>query len=323
MGVLEKFHGRLKLPLVAAPMFTVSSRDLVVAACRAGVIGAFPTANCRTVAELDSWLGYFSETLGPQDAPYCANLIIKRSDLRDHLAVLCQHRVELVITSVGSPEHVIEPLHQAGSLIFADVATLEHARKAIACGADGLVLLSAGAGGQTGSLNSFAFARAVRDLFEGPVILAGGICDGSSLWAALALGCDLGYMGTRFIATHESAASDSYKQMLVDCDLDDIVLTSAFTGLPTNMLEPSLQAAGIVLRDVSPLLTHQSAQTLYSAVAGGGGPKRWTDLWSAGHSVSSVKRLVAVAELVQEIEQEFLAAARAATESPWAFALRP
>jgi nitronate monooxygenase len=323
MGVLEKFHGRLKLPLVAAPMFTVSSRDLVVAACRAGVIGAFPTANCRTVAELDSWLGYFSETLGPQDAPYCANLIIKRSDLRDHLAVLCQHRVELVITSVGSPEHVIEPLHQAGSLIFADVATLEHARKAIACGADGLVLLSAGAGGQTGSLNSFAFARAVRDLFEGPVILAGGICDGSSLWAALALGCDLGYMGTRFIATHESAASDSYKQMLVDCDLDDIVLTSAFTGLPTNMLEPSLQAAGIVLRDVSPLLTHQSAQTLYSAVAGGGGPKRWTDLWSAGHSVSSVKRLVAVAELVQEIEQEFLAAARAATEYPWAFALRP
>ena len=320
MALSKRFHSRLKLPLVAAPMFTVSSRDLVVAACRAGVIGAFPTANCRSVDDLDAWLGYLGEVLQPQDAPYCANLVIKRSDLRDHLAVLCRHRVELVITSVGSPEHVIDPLHDAGALVFADVATLEHARKAVAHGVDGLVLLSAGAGGQSGSLNGFAFARAVREFFEGPIVLAGGISDGASLWAALALGCDLGYMGTRFIATHESAASERYKQMLVECDLDDIVLTSAFTGLPTNMLEPSLRAQGIVLGDISPQMTRHSAQTLFGAVASDSAPKRWTDLWSAGHSVSGVKRLISATELVGEIQEEFQAAARVTLASLWAHA---
>jgi nitronate monooxygenase len=264
MALSKRFHSRLKLPLVAAPMFTVSSRDLVVAACRAGVIGAFPTANCRSVDDLDAWLGYLGEVLQPQDAPYCANLVIKRSDLRDHLAVLCRHRVELVITSVGSPEHVIDPLHDAGALVFADVATLEHARKAVAHGVDGLVLLSAGAGGQSGSLNGFAFARAVREFFEGPIILAGGISDGASLWAALALGCDLGYM--------------------------------------------------------SPQMTRHSAQTLFGAVASDSAPKRWTDLWSAGHSVSGVKRLISATELVGEIQEEFQAAARVTLASLWAHA---
>jgi nitronate monooxygenase len=246
--------------------------------------------------------------------------VIKRADLHEHLEVLCRHRVELVITSVGSPEHVIDPLHEAGSLVFADVATLDHARKAVARGVDGLVLLSAGAGGQSGSLNGLAFARAVREFFEGPIILAGGISDGASLWAALALGCDLGYMGTRFIATHESAASERYKQMLVECDLDDILLSSAFTGLPTNMLEPSLRAQGIVLGDISPQMTHHSAQTLFGAVASDSVPRRWTDIWSAGHSVSGVKRVIPVTELVNEIHEEFHAAVRFASATCWAHA---
>ncbi|MFN7387974.1 NAD(P)H-dependent flavin oxidoreductase [Brevundimonas sp.] len=317
---MKKFHERLRLPLVVAPMFSVSSRDLVVAACRAGVIGAFPTANCRSVDDLDALLVHFGEVIKPQYAPYCANLVIKRADLHEHLEVLCRHRVELVITSVGSPEHVIDPLHEAGSLVFADVATLDHARKAVARGVDGLVLLSAGAGGQSGSLNGLAFARAVREFFEGPIILAGGISDGASLWAALALGCDLGYMGTRFIATHESAASERYKQMLVECDLDDILLSSAFTGLPTNMLEPSLRAQGIVLGDISPQMTHHSAQTLFGAVASDSVPRRWTDIWSAGHSVSGVKRVIPVTELVNEIHEEFHAAVRFASATCWAHA---
>jgi nitronate monooxygenase len=320
MALLKKFHERLRLPLVVAPMFSVSSRDLVVAACRAGVIGAFPTANCRSVDDLDALLVHFGEVIKPQYAPYCANLVIKRADLHEHLEVLCRHRVELVITSVGSPEHVIDPLHEAGSLVFADVATLDHARKAVARGVDGLVLLSAGAGGQSGSLNGLAFARAVREFFEGPIILAGGISDGASLWAALALGCDLGYMGTRFIATHESAASERYKQMLVECDLDDILLSSAFTGLPTNMLEPSLRAQGIVLGDISPQMTHHSAQTLFGAVASDSVPRRWTDIWSAGHSVSGVKRVIPVTELVNEIHEEFHAAVRFASATCWAHA---
>jgi nitronate monooxygenase len=200
------------------------------------------------------------------------------------------------------------------------VATLDHARKAVARGVDGLVLLSAGAGGQSGSLNGLAFARAVREFFEGPIILAGGISDGASLWAALALGCDLGYMGTRFIATHESAASERYKQMLVECDLDDILLSSAFTGLPTNMLEPSLRAQGIVLGDISPQMTHHSAQTLFGAVASDSVPRRWTDIWSAGHSVSGVKRVIPVTELVNEIHEEFHAAVRFASATCWAHA---
>ena len=322
MALSKRFHGRLRLPLVAAPMFSVSSRDLVVAACRAGVIGAFPTANCRSVDDLDALLMDFGEVMKPQDAPYCANLVMKRADLHEHLEVLCRHRVELVITSVGSPEHVIDPLHEAGSLVFADVATLDHARKAVARGVDGLVLLSAGAGGQSGSLNGLTFARAVREFFEGPVILAGGISDGASLWAALALGCDLGYMGTRFIATHESAASARYKQMLVECDLDDIVLTSAFTGLPTNMLAPSLKAQGIFLGDISPQMTHHSAQTLFGAVSSDSAPRRWTDVWSAGHSVSGVKRVIPVNELVNEIYEEFQAAARLTSATCWARASR-
>ena len=294
MALSERFARRLALPLIAAPMLTVSNRDLVIAACRAGVIGAFPTANCRSLGELDEWLAEFRSALSATDAPFCANLIIRRPDLQQHLERLCLHRVEMVITSVGSPAAVIEPLHAIGALVFADVATLAHARKAVAAGADGLVLLTAGAGGQTGSLNGFAFVRAVRQFFDGPLVLAGGISDGTALWAATSLGCDLGYMGTRFIATRESAAPDAYKQMLVDSNIDDIVLSSAFTGLPTSMLSPSLQAAG----DLS-------------------NPKKWRDLWSAGHSVSGVAEVLSVRELVDRTHNEFSQAAAKSAASPW------
>lgn len=296
MALPDRLARRLALPLIAAPMLTVSNRELVIAACHAGVIGAFPTANCRSVDELDAWLIEFRNALGPNDAPFCANLVIKRPDLQEHLQRLCAHRVELVITSVGSPAGVVEPLHDVGALVFADVASLTHARKAIAAGVDGLVLLTAGAGGQTGSLNGFAFVRAVREFFDGPLVLAGGIGDGTALFAATALGCDLGYMGTRFIATRESAAPDPYKSMLVDSTADDIVLTSAFTGLPTSMLAPSLRAAGV---DVD------------------GTPRRWRDLWSAGHSVSSVDSVLPVSELIAKTRDEFSRAAAIAQRSGW------
>lgn len=250
----QRLRARLALPVIAAPMFLVSGVELVAAACANGVIGSFPTANCRTPEQLDGWMTEIADRLGrARDsggrpiAPICPNLIVHRSNVRlaDDLAVLLRHRPEIVITSVGSPAPVLAPLHDIGALVFADVASIRHAERAAAAGADGLVLLTAGAGGQTGWLNPFVFVRAVRTFFDGPIVLAGGICDGHALRAAEALGCDLAYMGTKFIATEESAADTRYKAMLVESSADDVLLTRAFTGLQTNMLRPSIVAAGL------------------------------------------------------------------------------
>ncbi len=292
----------LRLPLIAAPMFLVSGPELVVAACRAGVIGAFPTANCRTVEDLDEWLTVISSDTRDA-APFAANLIVHRSNsrLEEDTEIVAQHRVPLVIASVGSPAPVIEPIHAYGGLVFADIASLRHAEKAVAAGADGLILLVAGAGGQTGWANPFAFVRAVREFYDGPVVLAGGVGDGVGLRAAMMLGCDLAYMGTRFIATRESMAVPTYKEMLVASSMDDIHLTSAFTGLPTSKLRPSIVAAGLdpealpergmidVSKDINPNTR----------------PKRWKDIWSAGHSVSAVSGCPGVEEMVDEVLQEY------------------
>jgi len=306
MAWLTTLRDRLKLPVICAPMFRVSGPELVIAACRAGVIGAFPTANCRSPAELDAWLTQIAAALGPEDAPFCPNLIVRGADLQLHLEQLVRHRVELVITSVGSPEAVIAPLHDVGCRVFADVASLRHAQKAVDAGADGLVLLSAGAGGQTGWVNGFAFVRAVRRFFAGPLVLAGGMADGHAVWAARALGCDLAYMGTRFIATEESRADPRYKQMLVASEFDDVLLSDAFTGLPANMLRPSIVDAGLDPEALPAGLSEEGARMLYGA--GSEAPQRWRDIWSAGHSVSGVRSLVGVAALVAETRTEYDAA---------------
>ena len=211
--------------------------------------------------------------------------------------MLLRHKPEMVITSVGSPAPVIEPLHDAGALVFADVASIRHAERAVAAGADGLVLLTAGAGGQTGWLNPFVFVRAVRAFFDGPLVLAGGIADGYALRAAQALGCDLAYMGTKFIATRESMADARYKELLVTSSADDILLTTAFTGLQTNMLRPSIEAAGLDPDD----LPQRGAIDIGKDIDVGARenrPKRWKDIWSAGHSTSGVTEVLAVDELV-------------------------
>lgn len=313
---LGRFRERLSLPLIAAPMFLVSGVDLVVAACRNGVIGSFPTVNCRSPEQLDSWLGDIeaqllrhSDTSGKPSAPVCANLIVHRSNARleQDLKVLLRHRPEIVITSVGSPAPVLQPLHDAGALVFADVASIRHAERAVAAGADGLVLLTAGAGGQTGWLNPFVFVRAVRAFFAGPVVLAGGIGDGHALRAARALGCDLAYMGTKFIATRESMADPRYKQMLVASSADDILLTKAFTGLQTNMLRPSISAAGLDPDD----LPQRGAIDIGKDIDIGARenqPKRWKDIWSAGHSTSGVTGVLSVDEMVARTVEEYRAA---------------
>jgi nitronate monooxygenase len=296
---------RLRLPVIAAPMLRVSGPELVKAACAAGVVGAFPTANARTVDELDEWLDEIGSAATGATAPHAPNLIIRQPRMTRDLEVLVRHRVEAVITSVGSPAEVVGPLHEVGTLVLADVATLRHADRALEAGADGLVLLTAGAGGQTGWLNPFAFVRAVRAFFDGPLVLAGGIGDGRALLAARLLGCDLGYMGTSFIATAESMAAPDYKRMLVDSSIDDVVLTTAFTGLPTSMLAPAIRAAGLDPANLDEHVSPAAAAQLYGGGSPGLGPERWVDVWSAGHSVSAVREIPTAAELVARTLREY------------------
>lgn len=283
-------------------MFLVSGPDLVIATCRAGAIGSFPTANCRTLEDLDQWLGRMvAETKG--GAPFAPNLIVHKSNtrLQEDAALVAQHKAPLVIASVGSPAPIMDTIHGYGGRVFADIASMRHAEKAIATGVDGLILLAAGAGGQTGWANPFAFVRAVRDIYDGPVVLAGGISDGVALKAAMTLGCDLAYMGTRFIATQESMAVQGYKDMLVSSSLDDVMLTSAFTGLPASKLRPSIVAAGLD-PDALPV---RGMINVAEDINPDKRPKRWKDTWSAGHSVSGVKDLPPVAELVERVAREF------------------
>jgi nitronate monooxygenase len=301
----------LRLPLISAPMFLVSGPDLVAEACSAGIVGSFPTANCRTPEQLDAWMSEIraradakEQAQGRAAAPICPNLIVHGSNprLKPDLEVLLKHKPKLVITSVGSPASVIKPLHDIGALVLADIATVKHAHKAIAAGADGLVLLTAGAGGQTGWLNPFAFVRAVRAFYDGPLVLAGGISDGHALRAAIALGCDLAYMGTRFIATQESMAPPAYKDMLVASSADDILLTKAITGLATNMLRPSLVNAGL---DPDHLPERGAIDIAKDISIEGREKRQWKDIWSAGHSVSGVNAIESVAELVSQLERDY------------------
>jgi nitronate monooxygenase len=308
---------RLRVPVVAAPMLMVSGPELVIAACRAGVLGSFPTANPRGDGELGRWLGRIESALadsaaaGLEPAPYLPNLIVHKSNVRleADLAAIVAHAPAAVITSVGSPAAVLPRLHDAGIQVWSDVASVRHAQRAIEAGADGLILLTAGAGGQTGYANPFAFVRAVRAMFDGVVAVSGGQADGWALWAAQALGCDLGYMGTRFIATREANAVPAYKDMIVDSELDDIHLTSAFSGLQTNMMRKSMIAQGLDPEDFG-LDKRPFSMAALSGQAPPG-PRRYRDIWSAGHSASGVRDVPSVAQVVDRLAAEY-AEARAA-----------
>jgi nitronate monooxygenase len=306
------FLDRLTIPAIAAPMLRVSGYELVSAACEAGVVGAFPTANCASLDEFDDWLGRLSQAASdnPRRAPFCPNLIMRRDPARvmAEAKLIVQHRTEVVITSVGSPAAVVTPLHDGGCLVLADVASVHHAERAIEAGADGLVLLTAGAGGHTGWANPFAFVRAVRAIFDGPIVLAGGMSDGVALKAATVLGCDLGSFGTRFVATRESLGVQAYKQMLTETSLDDVLATRAFTGLPANFLKPSIERVGLDPADLDDTVTVTEARQKYGGGADTAVIQRWQDLWSAGHAVSGVTSIPSVVELVETLRAEFVAA---------------
>jgi len=294
---------RLQMPVVAAPMFLISGPDMVIAACKAGVIGAFPTPNCRTKDELEAWMKQISAQTGPETAPWAVNLVTHRTNdrLPMDLELVARYKPPVVITALGSPKPAIEVVKSYGGIVLADVVTTGLARKAIEAGADGVVCVSAGAGGHTGHLSPFAFVAAVRSFFDGIVCVGGGVADGAGVAGAVAAGADLVYMGTRFIPTHESLAPDAYKQMLVDSQIEDLIVSAAITGTAASWLKPSLRAAGLD----PDALADAAAPRNYGGDAG----KRWKDLWAAGQGLHAITGVQPVAEVVASIKAEYRRAA--------------
>ena len=292
----------LRLPVFAAPMFLVSGPEMVIAACKAGIGGAFPTTNCRTVEDLDGWMARITGALKPGDAPWIANLITHSTNARlaEDLRLVAQYKPPVVITALGSPKPVMETVKAYGGLVFADVISMTLAKKAAAAGVDGLACVSAGAGGHTGHLSPFAFISAVREFFDGYIAVGGGVGDGAGIAGAVAAGADFVYMGTRFLATTESMAQPAYKQMVIDAGPDDLVVSDSVTGTNASWLKPSLRAAG---RDPDNL-----GGPAVRDYASGGDTKRWRDIWAAGQGVESVKAVEPVADVVSQLEREYIAA---------------
>lgn len=283
-------------------MFLVSGIELVIAACRAGIIGAFPAANARTPEQLESWLATIADELkGREAARYAVNINVRPGRYRDFDAVLAaleKARVPLVITSVGDPSDVARRVHDWGGQVLHDVTTVRHAEKAVEAGVDGLVLVCAGAGGHAGASSAFSFLRAVRRFYDGIIVLGGGVADGYGLGAALALGADFVYMGTRFIASEESLAPADYKQSIVAAGLDDIVYTNAISGIPANFLKSSIMAAGMDPAHL-PALDPSGRPNLPE------GQKPWKNIRSAGHASALIDEILPVSDIVHRIGKEF------------------
>ena len=299
----------LRLPVFAAPMFLISGPQLVLEACKAGIIGAFPTPNARPIAMLETWMRQITEGLARARAeqpgsvlgPWCANLVTHSSNTRlvEDLALVAKYQPPIVVTALGSPKPAIEVVHGYGGLVFADVIGIGLAKKAVAAGADGLACVSAGAGGHTGFISPFAFVSAVREFFDGYVIVGGGISDGWGVAGALAGGADFVYMGTRFIPTTESLAPHAYKQMVVDSSVDDLIVSAGISGTAASWLKPSLRANGLDPDNMpdAPGRQYDSNQSF----AG----KKWTEVWAAGQGLGSIKAVEPVATVVDRLAQEY------------------
>jgi len=302
-----KLRPQFKLPILVGPMFLVSGPDLVIACSKAGVAGSFPTLNARTTAILDQWLARINAELKNSSAPYAANLIVHPTNTRleEDLGLVVKYKAPLVIASVGNPNHIVAAVKGYGGLVFSDVASLKHARRAAETGVDGLILLCGGSGGNTGWLNPFAFVTAVRKFFAGPLVLAGAISNGRLIHVAEELGADFAYAGTPFIAATESMAADDYRQMLIESNADDIQLTAEVTGIPANMLRKSLERSGFkpgAKHDGFNLL--QEVETL----------KAWRDIWSAGQGVGDVECVEPAAAVVERMLHQYNAARSASQE---------
>lgn len=289
---------RLRLPVIAAPMFLVSGPAIVIAASRAGVLGTFPALNQRSTEGFDAWLDEIEAALSTSDGPlpYGVNLIVHKTNPRVEadLAICVKHRVPVIITSLGAVPDLVKEVHGYGGVVLHDVINLRHAAKAIEAGVDGLVLVSAGAGGHAGTANPFAFVSEVRQMFDGVIALAGAITTGRHVAGAIAAGADAAYMGTRFIATTESAAPDSYKEMILQSRMADIVYTPAVSGVHGNFMGQSLLKAGLDPQAPAPAMNMDKKEA-----------RAWRDVWSAGHGVGGIGGVVPVEALVTELSADF------------------
>lgn len=296
----------LRLPIVAAPMFIASGVELVLAQCDAGICGSFPALNARSSEQLDDWLARISHHPANATRPYAVNLILHQTNTRldADLALCVKHRVPLLLTSQRAPDDAVAAAHAYGGMVFHDVTSVKHAHKAVQAGVDGVILVCAGAGGHAGTLSPFALFSEVRKIFDGPIALAGAITSGADILAALSLGADLVYMGTRFLATTEAAVPQAYKDMVVRTHADDIVYTNAISGARANYLRPSLAAAGF---DLEALLEFDPRKK-YVASPQREKPKAWKDIWSAGQGVGGISEIQTVAHCIQQLEQEFVQA---------------
>jgi nitronate monooxygenase len=303
----------LRLPVIGAPMFIVSGPELVLAQCKAGIIGSFPALNARPPEMLDEWLTRIRRELAEHQlaqpdtkvAPYAVNQIVHSSNqrLQHDVDVCVKHRVPIIITSLRAPDAVVEAARSYGGLVFHDVTTIKHAKRALQAGVDGLILVATGAGGHAGRLSPFAFVPEVRQFYDGCVILAGAIASGGAILAAQALGADLAYIGTRFIASEEANAPAAYKQMIIASSASDIVYTSLFTGVHGSYLKGSIVNAGL-----DPDHLPESDKTKMDFGSGSAKAKAWRDIWGAGQGVGQVEAAPAVAGIVERLEQEYLAA---------------
>ena len=302
---------KLRLPVIQAPLFLLSGPEMVIASCRAGIVGSFPSPNARTSEILEDWLIEITSALeeplkeetpwGVEAAPWAINLVMHRSNPRRHtdLEMAIKYKAPLVITALGSPEEAVAPVHGYGGKVYADVNSVEFARRAAATGVDGLALICAGAGGHTGQISPFAFVEEVRQFFDGEIILSGAVSNGRAMYAAEVLGADYVYMGTRFISSHECLAADEYKQMVVDASAGDIVTSDSVTGVKANWLKDSLRNAGYDLNNMPP-----AGDINFLEAAGD--VKRWRDIWAAGQAVASVTEQQSIADIVDQLEREYL-----------------
>lgn len=309
MSRLPSVLQNLSFPAIAAPLFIISNPRLVIEQCKAGIVGSMPALNARPAEQLEDWLAEITEELAAYNqanpdkpaAPFAINQIVHRSNDRlEHDMALCEkYKVPIIITSLGAREDVNQAVHGWGGIVLHDVINNVFAHKAIEKGADGLICVAAGAGGHASVKSPFAMIQEVREWFDGPVILSGSIATGGAILAARAMGADLAYIGSPFIATHEARAADDYKQMIVESDSDDIVYSNFYTGIHGNYLKDSIRNAGM---DPDNLPEADPSKMNFGA---GGEAKAWKDIWGCGQGVGVIRKIVPTAELVARLQEEY------------------
>ena len=311
MALVSKLKGKLRLPVVGAPLFIVSGPELVIAQCKSGIVGSFPALNARPQSMLGEWLTRIKDELAEYDrqnpntpsAPFAVNQICHASNdrLMDDMATCVEHEVPIIITSLRPPQEIVEATHSYGGVIFHDVINVKHAKKAAEQGVDGLILVCSGAGGHAGSLSPFSLVREVQEWFDGTILLSGSIGDGHSIAGALAMGADLAYIGTRFIATEEANADQAYKDMLIESAADDIVYSSLFTGIHGNYLKPSIAKAGLDPDD----LPGADKSKMNFGSKGNMKTKAWKDIWGSGQGIGGITDAPSVGDLVKSLKGQY------------------